>query len=70
MAKRVVFRNVLALMLLVGMTRKEFADVLGISVGTLHNKLNGVTPFTLDEAIKIKQVLKSSKPIEEIFKRY
>ena len=38
-------------------TMTDVAKAIGINPITMSNKMNGVTPFTLDEAYKISQVL-------------
>lgn len=63
------YRGIVARLALLGLTKKELADRLGISYGTLHNKLCHVTPFTLDECLQIKQIL-GLPEIESAFKRF
>lgn len=46
----------------------ELADVLGISQPTLRKKLNGYSPWTLNEAVKIKNLLGVKTDIETLFK--
>ncbi len=66
----IVYRKVVARIALLGLTRREVADRLGISYGTLHNKLCAITPFTLTEAIQIKQILGMPGSLEDSFERY
>ena len=40
-----------------GMTVKMLADTIGMKPKTFYNKLNGTSQFTVDEAIKICDVL-------------
>lgn len=46
-------------------TQKMLADKLDISISTLNFKINGKSNFTLNEAIKISQIL--GVEIEKIF---
>ena len=62
-----MYRNVKAEMVRMGMTAKMLATELDITMGTLSQKLNGKYPFTLNEAKKIKEILNSALPIEELF---
>lgn len=43
------------------------ANGLGCTISTASLKLNGKAPITLKEAIKIKSIIKSDLPIEELF---
>ena len=65
----IVYRKVVARIALLGLTRREVADRLGVSYGTLHNKLCAITPFTLNEAIEIKQLLSMPGSLEDAFER-
>ncbi len=58
-----------AQMMLAGMTRKTLADAVGIHYMTLSRKMQGKSPFTLEEALKIKAALRCSMPVEELFRR-
>lgn len=48
-----------------GDTQDDLANYLGITLNSYHNKENGKTQFTLNEARKIS--LKYNKKIEDIF---
>lgn len=50
---------------LAGYTMNQVAKELGITRRTLSNKINGITDFTLSEAIAIKKLL--GKTLDEIF---
>ena len=67
---RIVYRKIAVRMLTMNITRRELADRLGISDGTLYNKLCRVTPFTLDEAIKVKEILGMPGTLEAAFERF
>lgn len=45
--------------------QEEMAKILGITTRTYQNKINGITPFTLDEAKTISDFF--GKSIEQIF---
>ena len=66
----IVYRKIVARIALLGLTRREVAEQMGVSYGTLHNKLCAVTPFTLDEAIRLKQLLAMPGSLEDGFERY
>ncbi len=51
-----------------GFRFQEIAAILNISRSGLYNKMHGLAPFTLDEAIKLKEVLRAPIPIEKLFK--
>ena len=63
----IVYRKVLARIALLGLSQREVADQLGVSYGTLHNKLTAATPFTLDEALRLKAMLEMPGTLEEAF---
>jgi len=65
----IVYRKLVARIALLGLTRREVADRLGITYGTLHNKLCAITPFTLNEAIQIKALLSIPGTLEDAFQR-
>lgn len=52
-----------------GVTRKELAQLLYVSVGTFNKKLNKESPFNLDEVNTICQRLniKSTSDFRDIF---
>lgn len=41
-----------------GMTQKDLAAYLGIAVATVSQKLNNIRPMTLNEALKIADLLR------------
>lgn len=53
--------------ILKGYKKEEIAKALGITYGTFLVKLRGKYKFTLDEAIRLKELLESELPIEELF---
>lgn len=64
-----MFRRIEAQMILVGINKKQLAEILGMRYNTLLLKLSGSSLFTLDEAIKIKEAIKAEEPIEKLFER-
>lgn len=48
--------------------RKDLAEKLSLSIGTVSQKLTGKAPITLTEAKLIKQILNVNMPLEELFK--
>jgi transcriptional regulator with XRE-family HTH domain len=46
---------------------EQLARVLGLSVGTVSQKKNGLYDFTLKEAKAIKHFLQVDIPLEELF---
>jgi|GEM_PF-516346 len=65
-----VYYRIVRRIALLGLTRRQVADRLGVSYGTLHNKLYAITPFTLDEAIQLKQMLAIPSTLEEAFELF
>ena len=54
---------------LLGISKKELAQALGISYHTLLLKLQGKSSFTLDEALAVKELIRASESVEELFCR-
>ena len=40
---------------------------IGKSIGTVSKMLNGEAPISFDEAVAIKEILKSDLPLEKLF---
>ena len=51
------------------LSKKEIAESLGMTYNTFFLLLNGKATFTLDEAMKLKDILGSPLSIEELFDR-
>lgn len=62
-----MYRNLEAEIARSGVTRKEIANVIGCTVGTVCQKLNGKSAFTLSEAKTIKDFLAVDISIEDLF---
>ena len=52
-----------------GITNTRVADVLGVHVNTVANKLDGASTFSVDEAFKIKSALLPYCDIGYLFAR-
>ena len=50
-----------------GMTRQVLAEQIRISYVSMNRKMAGLTPFTLDEAVRIKKALGTETALEELF---
>ena len=61
------FRNLRAVITLTGLSTDAICETLGMSRGTLSSRMMGKAEFTLDEAVKLKALLKSDLPLEELF---
>jgi len=62
-----MYKNIKAELARRDMSLVELSTITGIKYMTLYNKIKGKTPFTLDEAKKIKAALDIDVPIEELF---
>lgn len=62
-----MFRNIEIIIFQKGLSKREIAQKLGMTYNTLLLKLSGKATFTLDEALKLKEILESSLSIEELF---
>jgi plasmid maintenance system antidote protein VapI len=51
------YGNLLAEMAMANITQNEIATLLNKTISTVSTKINGKYPFTLDEAVKIKENL-------------
>ena len=67
---KVKYKNAAILIEYQGYTRQGFADLLMISVGTLHNKLCGLTPWTWDEVCKMAELLHYQGSLQELMREY
>ena len=63
------FRNLRAAITLTGLSTESICEALGMSRGTFSTRMMGKAEFTLDEAVKLKVLLKSDLPLEELFAR-
>ena len=61
------YTNLLAEMTRTNITQQDIAIVLNKTVLTVSTKISGKYPFTLDEAVKIKENLFNDKDISYLF---
>lgn len=52
-----------------GLTLEKLGEKMGKSTATMSAMLTGRTSVKLDDAVKIKSILHSELPLEELFKR-
>jgi len=64
-----MFRNLEAEIIRKNLNKRELAAQCGMSYNTFLLKLKGRTYFTLDEALRIKEILVSAEPVEILFKK-
>ena len=64
----IVFPKLNAYISVRGFRIQDLARRLRISRTCLSNKMHGLAPFTLDEAIKLKEILSANIPLEVLFK--
>lgn len=50
-----------------GISKKQLAEGINMSYGTIVSKMSGKSKFTLDEAILIREFLQEDTPVEELF---
>lgn len=67
--RTIIYRNVAARMALLGIKKTELARMMSMSYSTLQDKLRGRTSFSLEEAIEIKDILRSGAALEDFFAR-
>lgn len=62
-----MYRNLEAELARNMLTRKDIAQVIGCSVGTVSQKMHGKSFFTVPEALALQDFLGSDKSIEYLF---
>lgn len=67
---KIIYRKLAARIALMDLRKTEVARMLGISYSSLHNKLCGVTEFTLSEVLRLKRLLCITGSIEDTFEKY
>lgn len=50
-----------------GLSKKDIAETLGVRIATVYDKLKGKYPFTLDEALKMKNKYFPEFTLEYLF---
>ena len=63
-----MYPNVRAEMARLKITLTMLADYLGLAISTTSQKLNEHSQFTIEECKKIKTLLKTDMPLDELFK--
>ena len=63
------YNILIAQMSISGINRTRLAEAVGMHYNTLCRKMRGENDFTVDEAIRIKEVLGFTASVEELFKR-
>ena len=63
-----MFKNIERIIFEKGLKKRDIAEALGMAYNTLLLKLKGEYYFTLDEAIKLKEILETDLSVEELFK--
>lgn len=51
-----------------GIPYTRLARMIGMPPSTMHDKIHGLTSFTLEEAVKIREALDEEMPVEELFR--
>lgn len=73
MAREIIFNNLEAELVRARLIKGVLASMLGISVGSMSSKFTGKTEFTLDEMLKIKEILesynKTTYKLDDLFER-
>ncbi len=46
---------------------RELAFKIGVTERSLRNKINGITAFTWNEVLKIREIVSPSMSLEELF---
>ena len=64
-----MFPNLRAELARRNMSIPQLAELVGMKTTTLYDKYNGRTAFTLEEAVKIRDMLGLEMSIEELFQR-
>lgn len=62
-----MYRNLEAEMVRKGFTQSRLAELLNLNSSTISLKMNGKRDFSLNEAMRIKELLRVDIPIEELF---
>lgn len=65
-SKRIIYRKITARMEEMGFMRNQVCELLGISYGTMHNKLCGITPWIYSEVVMLHDILEYPGTIEDM----
>lgn len=64
-----MYKNLEQAMFFAKMNKKEVAQKSGIKYNSFLSKINGLSRFTLDETLDIREAINSKLSIEELFKK-
>lgn len=62
-----MYRNLEAEMVRKGITQNQLAELLKLNASTVSLKMNGKRDFSLNEAMRIKDILNVDIPLEKLF---
>jgi len=62
-----MYRNLSSLLRNKKISMKDYAEFLGVSEKTIHNKMNGATEFTLGEAMKTCAIICPEYKLDFVF---
>ena len=62
-----MYRNLEAEMVRKGITQNQLAELLKLNSSTVSLKMNGKRDFSLNEAMRIKELLNVDIPLEKLF---
>lgn len=65
-----MYKNLQSKMAREGVTQRSIADYLGIHENSVGNKVLGKSPFTIEEAFKIKEKFFPDSDLLYLFKRF
>ena len=51
-----------------GISRKDIAELLGLTYRTIHSRFNGETEWTFRECVKVRDTYFPGMKLEELFK--
>lgn len=64
-----IYTQVMLHMYLNDLNLRELSERTGIAYATLRRKLRGETDFLLGEALRVKETLRVTMPLEELFRK-
>jgi hypothetical protein len=63
------YKRLLSRMAISGHNSSSIGKLLGISYSTMRNKMKGQAPFTLEEALRVRQILAPEEKLEDLFEK-
>lgn len=64
-----MYENLKAEMVRKNMNMSQLGEQCEMSLQKMSSRINGKTPFTFDETLKIKRVLGVNMPLEKLFQK-